>query len=193
MEQIGIDSRNTFPTSRHYPDPQAARALPNEYDRFRLQSTMGALSRKCYAHAYEPGCASGELTSLLARVCDRVTAADISQAAVLRARMRCAHWKNVDIRCADVRTQSLTDPIDLIMFSELGHCFGAPELVRIACSLASRLMKGGEFVAVHWLAGGDNHVLHADAVHCQLLAHLPLQWLRGERYGGLRIDTWRLP
>jgi SAM-dependent methyltransferase len=191
MEPIGIDSRN-FQAGRHFPELQAASALPNEYDRYRYQSTMGALSRKCYAHAYEPGCASGELTSLLARVCDRVTAADISQAAVLRARMRCAHWKNVDIHCADVRTQPIPDPVDLIVFSELGHYFGAPELVRIACSLAGRLVKDGEFVAVHWLSGSDDHVLHADAVHCQLLAHLPLQWLSGERHGGLRIDTWRL-
>jgi SAM-dependent methyltransferase len=192
MELIGVDSRN-FASGRHYPELQAARALPDEYDRFRYQSTMGALPRKSYGHAYEPGCASGDLTSLLARVCDRVSAVDISPAAVLRARVRCAHWKNVDIRRADVRTQSIADPIDLIMFSGLGYYFSVPELVGIACSLAGRLVKGGEFVAVHWLTGGVDHLLHADAVHCQLLAHLPLRWLHGERYGGLRIDTWRLP
>jgi len=188
------------PTTADYRDPSAAqqgdaqvyRAIPSEYDRFRYQSTMGALSRKSYAHAFEPGCASGELTSLLARVCDRVSAIDISKASVLRARMRCAHWKNVDIHQADVRTHQLANPADLILFSELGYYFSAADLVRTACSLARRLAKGGEFVAVHWLTLGVDHLLHADAVHCQLLAHLPLLWLRGERYGGLRIDSWRL-
>ena len=192
MEPVGLDSR-TFAADRHHADLQAIRALSTEYDRFRYQSTMGALSRKSYAHAFEPGCASGELTSMLARVCDQVSAVDISPAAVLRAQMRCAHWKNVDIHCADVRTQPLIAPIDLIVFSKLGCYFSAPDLVRTACSLASRLVKGGEFVAVHWLTHGLDYTLHADAVHCQLLAHLPLQWLHGERYGGLRIDTWQSP
>lgn len=58
--------------------------------------------------------------------------------------------------------------------------------------MASRMARGGEFVAVHWLNHAAGHVLHADAVHCQLLAHLPLRWLKGERHGGLRIDSWQL-
>jgi SAM-dependent methyltransferase len=173
-------------------DPQLLRVLPTEYERFRLQATMGALSRKTYAHAFEPGCAAGELTALLARTCDRVSATDISSGAVARARLRCAHWRNVDIRCADVRTHLPEDPLDLIVFSEIGYYFPAPELVRIARALASRMVRGGDFVAVHWLNPGVGHVLHADAVHCQLLANLPLRWLSGERYGGLRIDTWTL-
>jgi SAM-dependent methyltransferase len=192
MQQSGVDSRGNW-QGRYHADPQAISALSGEYDRLRYQSTMGALSRKSYAHAFEPGCATGELTSLLARVCDRVSAADISQAAVLRARERCAHWKNVSIRCADVRTPITGDPVDLIVFSELGIYFSAAELVRIARSMASRLMPGGEFVAVHWLTAGVDQLLHADAVHCQLLAHLPLRWLHGERHGGLRIDTWQSP
>jgi SAM-dependent methyltransferase len=173
-------------------DPHLMRTLPTEHERFRFQATMGALSRKSYAHAFEPGCAAGELTAQLARTCDRVTAIDISQGAVARARQRCAHWKNVDIRCADIRTQLPEDPADLIVFSEIGHYFSAPELVRIARALATRMIPGGEFISAHGLTRGIDHVLHADAVHCQLLANLPLRWLAGERYGGLRIDTWTL-
>jgi SAM-dependent methyltransferase len=189
MEPIGLDSHSS--AVRPHAEPQRLRPPLNEYDRFRFQSTMGALSRKSYAHAFEPGCAGGELTAQLARVCDRVTAVDISQAAVLRARMRCAHWKNVDIRCADARTPLGANPIDLVVFSELGHYFSASELVRGACSMAIRLVRGGEFVAVHWATARAGHILHADAVHCQLLAHLPLQWLHGDRYDGLCIDVWQ--
>jgi SAM-dependent methyltransferase len=168
------------------------RVLSTEYERLRFQATLGALSRKTYAHAFEPGCGAGELTAQLARTCDRVSATDISQGAVTCAMLRCAHWRNVGIRCADIRSHLPQDPADLIVFSEIGYYFSAPELLRIARSLVSRLTPGGEFIAAHWLNPGVGHVLHADAVHCQLLANLPLRWLAGERYGGLRIDTWTL-
>jgi SAM-dependent methyltransferase len=152
---------------------------------------MGALSRKSYASAFEPGCSTGELTAQLARVCEQVRATDISQAAVQRARARCAHLKNVEIQCADISAQLPTEPVDLIVFSEFGYYFPAPRLVSIACSLAGRLIAGGEFLAVHGLTRSTDHVLHGDAVHCQLLANLPLRWVKGERHEGFRIDTWQ--
>jgi SAM-dependent methyltransferase len=190
-QQGGTHSRDTF-DGRYGGDLQFMRGTSPEHERFRQQSTMGALSRKAYTHAFEPGCSTGELTAQLARVCDWVSATDVSQGAVARARVRCSHWRNVDIRCADVRTHLPAEPVDLIVFSEMGQYFSAPELVRVACSLAGRMVQGGEFVAVHWLNRGPDQVLHADAVHCQLLAYLPLRWLKGERYVGLRIDSWRL-
>jgi SAM-dependent methyltransferase len=190
-QQGSSRSRSAF-DGRFGPDLQFMRGNSPEYERFRHQSTIGALSRKAYAHAFEPGCSTGELTAQLARVCDWVSATDVSQAAVARARARCSHWRNVDIQCADVRTHLPAKPVDLIVFSEMGQYLSAPELVRVARSLASRMVYGGEFVAVHWLNREPDHILHADAVHCQLLANLPMRWLKGERHAGLRIDSWRL-
>jgi 16S rRNA A1518/A1519 N6-dimethyltransferase RsmA/KsgA/DIM1 with predicted DNA glycosylase/AP lyase activity len=177
----------------HMLRPQTALLQFTEHDRLRHQSTIGALSRRSYRHAFEPGCGSGELTAQLAGMCDRVTAMDISGDAVARTRTRCAHWGNVHVHCADIRSSVPAEPVDLIVFSEIGFYFSAPELIRIVRALASRIVPGGEFVAVHCLPPSEEHVLHADAVHCQLLANLPLRWTRGERDGGLLIDSWRLP
>jgi SAM-dependent methyltransferase len=152
---------------------------------------MGALSRRYYAHAFEPGCGTGELTAQLARTCDRVSAIDVQPTEAARTRARCAPWESADIRCADIRTYVPEDPVDLIVFSEIGYYFSAPELIGIARNLVSRMVPGGEFIAAHWLNPGMDRVLHADAIHCQLLANLPLRWLTGERYGGLRIDLWK--
>jgi SAM-dependent methyltransferase len=175
----------------HNAEQQTTRATSAEYERFRHQSVMGALSRRYYAHALEPGCGAGELTAQLARTCDRVTAIDLLQSDVARARARCAPWASVKIHCADIRTYLPEDPVDLIVFSEIGYYFSASELVSIARNLASRMVPGGEFIAAHWLNAGSDHVLHADAVHCQLLANLALRWMTGERYGGLRLDLWK--
>ena len=175
----------------HDADPQSLRASSAERERFRHQSIMGALSRRYYAHAFEAGCGAGELTAQLARTCDRVTAIDLAHTEVARARVRCGPWGSADIRCEDIRTYVPEDAVDLIVFSEIGIYFSAPELVRIARNLASRMISGGEFIAAHWLNPRMDRVLHADAVHYQLLANLPLRWLTGERHGGLRIDVWQ--
>jgi SAM-dependent methyltransferase len=190
MKQVDSGTSEAF-DHRNLRNSDAYRFARSEYERSRDQSTMGALSRKSYPSAFEPGCSTGELTAQLARVCEYVRATDISQAAVQCARARCAHLKNVEIQCADITAQLPTVPVDLIVFSEIGYYFPAPQLVRIACSLASRLAAGGEFVAVHGLDRSADHVLHGDAVHCQLLAYLPLKWVKGERHEGFRIDTWK--
>ena len=174
----------------HDADPQIMRASSAEHERFRHQSMMGALTRRYYAHAFEPGCGTGELTAQLARTCDRVTAIDVVHSEVARARVRCAPWGSADIRCEDVRTY-VPEGADLMVFSEIGYYFSAPELACIARSLASRMISGGEFIAAHWLSPRMDRALHADAIHCQLLANLPLKWLTGERHGGLRIDVWQ--
>jgi protein-L-isoaspartate O-methyltransferase len=177
---------------RHSAEPPTAPLLFNEHDRLRHQSTIAALSRRWYRHAFEPGCGGGELTTQLAGICDWVSAMDISPNAAARARTRCAHWGNVHIRCADLRSDVPEEPVDLVVFSEIGHYFAAPELVRIVRNLADQMVEGGEFIAVHGLNPSIGHVLQADAVHCQLLANLPLKWVNGQRDGGLRIDTWLL-
>jgi trans-aconitate methyltransferase len=161
-----------------------------EYERDRCQTTMAALARRYYAEAYEPKCSSGELTAQLARVCAHVTATDIAPSAVARARQRCAHLHNVNIYRADIAQHEPVGGFDLIVLSERGYYFAPSDLIRAALKLCDSLASGGELVAVHWLGIGQDHVLHGDAVHSLLLANLPLQWLKGDRQRGFRMDSW---
>jgi trans-aconitate methyltransferase len=66
----------------------------------------------------------------------------------------------------------------------------APSAVARARQRCAQLVQGGELVAVHWLGGGHGDRLHADAVHSLLLGNLSLQWVKGERRSGFRIDSW---
>jgi hypothetical protein len=84
-------------------------------------------------------------------------------------------------------------PFDLIVMSEVGYYFEPSMLVSIAIATAAQLEAGGEFIAVHWLGHSDDHVLGGDAVHGVLADHLPLEWIKGRRHIGYRIDTWKRP
>jgi len=59
--------------------------------------------------------------------------------------------------------------------------------------LESKLECRGEFVAVHWLGDSADHVLHGDTVHELLRTGLSIEWVRGARHPGFRIDTWKRP
>jgi cyclopropane fatty-acyl-phospholipid synthase-like methyltransferase len=162
-----------------------------QYERDRYRTILDALLRPCYANAYEPGCSIGELTVQLAPRCSHLTALDIAPSAVERARRRCAQQPHVEIHCEDVITHPRPGPFDLIILSELGYYFEPEELGSLALVLSDALDPGGELVAAHWLGRSEDHVLHGDAVHATLYSHLPLRWIKGARYGGFRIDSWR--
>jgi protein-L-isoaspartate O-methyltransferase len=165
----------------------------SEYERTRYQTILAALIRRRYASAFEPGCSIGVLTAELAGLCDRVTATDIAPSAVARARQHCAHLRHVDIRCADLATHPESGPFDLIVVSEIGYYFSQYDLIRIGAALAQSLSRGGELIAAHWLGNSPDHVLHGDQVHHLLRANLPLEWVKGDRADGVRVDSWLRP
>lgn len=67
------------------------------YERRKQQLTLAALPRERFRRAFEPACANGELTALLAARCDALFACDLSGRAVQLARERCAKLRNVAI------------------------------------------------------------------------------------------------
>jgi hypothetical protein len=94
------------------------------------------------------------------------------------------------VRVAAGPTEVPDEPLDLIVFSEIGYYFDWDTLRSYAAALATRLQPGGEFIAVHWLGHSQDHILHGDTVHDGLLTTLPLSWFQGSRHTGFRIDSW---
>jgi protein-L-isoaspartate O-methyltransferase len=160
------------------------------YERERYQTTIAALTRSSYRRAFEPACSVGELTARLAPLCGHLIATDFARTAVSRARQRCAAFSNVRVAHADLARGSPPGPFDLIVFSEVGYYFDRGTLIEIAAQLEGKLDSGGEFLAVHWLGHSADHVLHGDTVHEILAGCLTLEWIKGGRHEGFRIDTW---
>jgi trans-aconitate methyltransferase len=163
----------------------------SSYELARYETILSALSGATYGCIYEPGCSVGVLTQQLSRKAVRVMATDFAPTAVEHARRRCAGLQNVEIEVADVRRHRPASPPDLIVFSEIGYYFAAPELRSLGFFLAEQLAPRGELLAAHWLGHSKDHALHGHEVHEQLRAALPLPWIHGSCHEGFRIDRWR--
>jgi SAM-dependent methyltransferase len=165
----------------------------SRYERNRYELTLRSLMRPRYRRAFEPACSIGVLTAALAERCDEVHAIDIAPSAVVGARKRCASLPGVSISCADLAAQCPAGPFDLIVFSELGYYFTQPRLTRIAESLSAAMAAGGELISVHWLGTSEDHLLQGVQVHAILNEALTkaCAWIKGARYPGFLIDTWR--
>jgi SAM-dependent methyltransferase len=144
---------------------------------------------------FEPGCSVGELTVLLAARCGQVIATDVADAAVARARERCAPCPNATVTRATLPDEFPEGDFDLIVFSEIGYYFDEPVLQAVATNLESHLRGGGRIIAAHWIGHSPDHVLSGDEVHAVLHEQLELRHVAHERHAsserdGFVLDVW---
>lgn len=152
---------------RHDPDPWDFAV--DRYEQDRYAALLSHVPACRYQRVFEPGCSVGVLTSQLARRCRHVLAIDIAEAAVNRARDRCRHLSNVELRRSDLSSvDPPTEPFDLVVFSEIGYYFDCDDLARELTVLRNRVTPEGRLVAQHWIGQSPDHALNGFAVHDQL-------------------------
>ena len=172
------------------PDPWNFSSSASELARY--DAVLAALAGRHFRHGLEPACSVGVLTARLARICDRVSASDLSPTAVARAGERCAGLSNVAVRCASV-VDLLPDPdVDLLVLSEIGYYFSPEDWTQLLDRLLPRLGIGCTVLGVHWLGVSADHVTGGDAVHAILRAHPRLQLLQEERHHTFRLDRFQV-
>lgn len=135
------------------------------YERERYHAIVECIGDREYESAFEPGCAIGELTRLLAPYCNTLDALDCSITAVQRARTRCREYPQVNVRQGALPGDLPTKNTDLIVVSEVGYYFTPVELASLVAQLWSKLRVGGRLVACHWLGHSNDHWLHGAEVH----------------------------
>ncbi len=133
------------------------------YERRKRANLLAALTRPRFRRAFEPGCATGLLTTELARRCDEVVAWDVVPAAVETARSQLADAQNVTVAQGQIPGQWPDGTFDLILLSEVGYyCTDLEELVR---RIDASLADDGVLVACHWRHAAPLHPHTAGAVH----------------------------
>jgi SAM-dependent methyltransferase len=142
------------------------------YERRKQALTMALLPAERYHHIFEPGCASGEITRLLAGRADSVLAMDVVPKIVARAQQRLAECPGVEIRLGAIPEDWPKEKFDLILLSEVGYYLDADSLAIAAEKICESLVKGGHLVAVHYL-GATDYPLHGDEVEQHLCNLLP--------------------
>ncbi|WP_148863570.1 SAM-dependent methyltransferase [Marinobacter fonticola] len=148
---------------RNSEDPWDFRS--SAYERNRYSDIVGGINDRHYTNAFEPGCAIGELTALLAPYCQSLHAMDCSAAAVQSAQRRCDEFAHVDIRKGSLPGDLPGQTFDLIVFSEVGYYFTRHDLALLVARLWTRLKPGGRIIACHWLGSSRDHRLHGSVVH----------------------------
>ncbi len=168
-------------------DPWAMRTRWYEQRKYAL--TTAVLPRRRYAEAVEVGCSVGELTALLATRCDRLTAWDVSAAAVARAQARTAGLPGVRVEQRAVPG----DPVpacDLLVLSEVLYYLDPEDLAVVLARAGDALRPGGTLLAVHWRHPVADYPQTGDAVHAALRAALPWPRAAAHEEPDFLLDCW---
>ena len=174
-------------------DPWGFETSP--YEREKYAATLAALPHPHYAEAFEIGCSLGVLTQQLAARCGHLLAVDVAQAALDKARQRCANLPQVELQLMRIPEEfPAAQQFDLILVSEVGYYWSPEDLQRSADLMLQALRPGGQLLLVHWTPLVHDYPLTGDDVHEFFLAKAgpdgPLRHLSGQRQETYRLDLF---
>ncbi len=169
------------------PDPW--RFATSEYEREKYAASLAALDRPRYANALEIGCSIGVFTAALAERCDALLAIDISEAALARARERCAGLDNVRFARLTVPRDFPDATFDLVTLCEVGYYFDDGDAHRTLERIASALRPDGTLLLVHFLPKVDDYLRDGDGVHGAYVADARFELREHHRSERYRIDV----
>ena len=159
------------------------------YEDRKRAVVLAALPDPRYRRAFEPGCAGGALSVLLADRCDELVATDVAEEAVDRARARLRGRVNVRVKRAAVPHEVPDGPFDLVVVSELAYYFGADDRTALWEAVRDRLAPGGTLLAVHWIREAPEYPVGGDVVHDELARLDGLARIAEHREADFRLDV----
>ena len=125
------------------------------YERRKYALTLAALGRPRYRRAFEPGCANGALTELLADRCDELVATEMIEKVAERARGRLSGRSGVEVGIATFPDGWPEGGGDLVVWSEIAYYLTPSGADAALDSLERWLAPDGELVAVHYTGPTD--------------------------------------
>lgn len=172
-------------------DPWGFETSP--YERDKYADTLAALPNEQYTNAFEVGCSLGVLTEQLAARCRRLLAIDVAAAPLERAQQRCVQLPQVEFQQMTLPAEFPSgQSFDLVVLSEVGYYWAAPDLALVADELVAALQPSGQLLLVHWTPPVHDYPLTGDEVHEHFLAKTtpdgPLMHLHGHRAAQYRLD-----
>jgi SAM-dependent methyltransferase len=163
------------------------------YEERKYAITVALLPYRRYRHAFEPGCSVGVLTEALLGRCDRVTALDVSTAALDATHRRLAAAR-LSHRVRLVRG-SLDEPwpaeaFDLVVLSELCYYLEPDTLREVLDREVPRLARPATVVAAHWRHAVEDYPISGDEANDIIGQTAGLHRLGGYRDDDVVIDVF---
>jgi SAM-dependent methyltransferase len=140
---------------RYAADPDPWRFETSTYEQAKYEATLAALPRARYASGLEIGCSIGVLTARLAERCESLVALDVADAAIERARIRCAGLGHIKFVRAQIPAAWPTGTFDLILLSEVVYYLDAADVRRLVARVRDCMRPNADIVLVHWT--GETH------------------------------------
>jgi 2-polyprenyl-3-methyl-5-hydroxy-6-metoxy-1,4-benzoquinol methylase len=144
-------SRDTAHFQRLYdanPDPWHFRT--SAYEQAKYRKTIDVLGGRRFRSGFEVGCSIGELTRMLAPLCDSLLAVDIIDQPLTAARAACAHQQWVQFRRMRVPGEWPDEKFDLIVLSEVLYFLSPEDVAAVANRVVSSLDANGFALLVNW-------------------------------------------
>ncbi|SOE96579.1 Nodulation protein S (NodS) [Burkholderia sp. D7] len=162
------------------------------YERRKRALTAAMLPRERYRNVFEPGCANGELSAVLAPRCDALLAVDLHESAVRAARTRLAPWPHarVERRTLPREWPGGDAPFDLIVVSEFAYYLGPDDLQQLAERIGDSLADDGCLLACDWRHAFAERQASAEAVHDCFASHCGVLPVAHHLDADVLIDVW---
>jgi LmbE family N-acetylglucosaminyl deacetylase len=162
----------------------------SEYELAKYVATVNAIPAGDYYSGLELGCSIGVLTEMLAGKCKELTAMDISEVALKRAKNRLKETPSVRFILGGIPDDFPAGQHDLIIISEVGYYLSKEDLLTLRQQVTDALSENGVVVLVHWTHFVKDYPLTGDQVH-ECFADTVLQHLEGKRTDDYRLDVFK--
>jgi SAM-dependent methyltransferase len=150
------------------------------YEHRKYALTAATLQSERYGAIFEPGCATGILTALLAPRAERYVATDRHPRAVSETRRRLTGVAPAAVEQGRIPADWPDGTFDAVILSEVLYYLEPDDVVRCLDRAAAGSRLGAELVAVHYREPVDDHALLGDEVHALIDRHPA--WTRESRH-----------
>ncbi|WP_194790789.1 class I SAM-dependent methyltransferase [Pseudomonas sp. UFMG81] len=185
---MSLDARYFADLYAENDDPWAFRT--RWYERRKRDLLLASLPRQCYGRIFEPACANGELSALLAERCSELLCQDIDPTAVALARQRLAGVRHARVEQARLPSDWPGGQFDLVVLSEVGYYLGPTDWLQVIERAVASLAPDGALLACHWLHPIIGCPQGGRQVHEALARHLPLYPLLRHEEADFLLEYW---
>ncbi|MES3709427.1 methyltransferase domain-containing protein [Pseudomonas putida] len=169
-------------------DPWAFRT--RWYERRKRDLLLASLPRQRYERVFEPACANGELSVLLAERCASLLCQDIDPTAVGLARQRLGAANHAQVEQGHLPGDWPGGQFDLIVLSEIGYYLDATDWLQVIEQSVASLTADGALLACHWRHPIAGCPQDGREVHALLARHLPLYPLLRHEEADFLLEYW---
>lgn len=135
------------------------------YENLKYRATIAAIPQIVYKNALEIGCSIGVLTKMLAPLCEKLIAMDLSITALESAQRRLSEYGQVTFLKGGIPQDFPDGEFDLVVMSEVGYYLSKADLQHTKKQIIKSLQPNGVLILVHWTHFVADYPLTGDEVH----------------------------